>query len=85
MSNRTRHDSIFDDRDRQAVAYNLFKAGNDTSDIASFLHIHESEALRLVSQQRSLLLGVQSPYPSAPVGSLSVRNVYQRLSLNSGG
>lgn len=52
------------------AAYDLFRAGRDTADIAYLLNITEAEALEQVSKQRSAKLGLSDPYErqSAPVG-----------------
>lgn len=48
------------------TALDLFRAGNDTMQIASRLSISEEEALAQVSQARSASLRLPSPYPIHP-------------------
>lgn len=52
------------------AAYDLFRAGRDTADIAYLLNITEAEALKQISQSRSAKLGLSDPYErqSVPVG-----------------
>lgn len=52
------------------AAYDLFRAGRDTADIAYLLNITEAEALEQVSKQRSAKLVLSDPYErqSVPVG-----------------
>lgn len=48
------------------TALELFRAGNDTMQIAARLSIPEEEALEQVSSQRSADLRLPSPYPVHP-------------------
>lgn len=51
-------------------AFDLWRIGNDTADIARILKITEAKALEQVSKQRSAMLGLPIPYvPKADVGS----------------
>lgn len=47
-------------------ALELFRAGNDTMQIAARLSISEEEALAMVSEARSAALRLPSPYPIHP-------------------
>lgn len=52
------------------TALDLFRIGHDTVEIARILKITEAKALEQISQQRSAMLGLPSPYaPKADVGS----------------
>lgn len=51
---------------RPISALDLFRAGNDTMQIAARLSISEAEALALVSEARSAALLLPSPYPINP-------------------
>ncbi|MGX5719894.1 hypothetical protein [Shinella zoogloeoides] len=51
---------------RPLSALDLFRAGNDTMQIAARLSISEEEALEQVSSQRSASLRLPSPYPIHP-------------------
>lgn len=48
------------------TAYDLWKMGNDTMQIAARLSISEEEALAMVSEARSAALRLPSPYPIHP-------------------
>ena len=52
------------------AAYDLFRAGRYTADIAYLLNITEAEALKQISQSSSAKLGLSDPYErqSVPVG-----------------
>lgn len=51
---------------RPISALELFRAGNDTMQIAARLSISEEEALAMVCEARSAALRLPSPYPIHP-------------------
>lgn len=50
-----------------AFAYELFQLGWDTMRIANRLGISEAKALKLVNEERSAMLHLDSPYKSGDV------------------
>jgi len=49
-------------RTRSQMAYDLFRLGNDTADLAARLEVQEATILRWITYERSRRLGLPNPY-----------------------
>jgi len=49
-------------RTRSQMAYDLFRLGNDTADLAVRLDVQEATILRWITYERSRRLGLPHPY-----------------------